>query len=517
MTKKEYEQACEIEKLKKEIQKYKKENETLKKTLKIQSKQLKIKDEALEDLSKENKTIYYKNKYKLEKEQNKKLEKELKDKNDYIANVLGQLHKNSSNSSKPSSTDGLKKVIHNNKEKSTKKAGGQEGHKYNEPQLVQNPEKIIKIKKTRKCQCGGKIKYDGKKIVRQLIELLTKYETTEYQGEIGICQKCGKIHNPKFPKGINNKIQYGENVKGLGLILTERGHVSNERTKEIIGILTNTEGPSEGSIMHWKENAYKTMTETMEDIKEEILKEAVANNDETPVKVNGKLNYAIGTFGKSGSAIECYSSRGKVSFDEMNIYSRYGGIIVGDHYAVNESFKGQVAYCNAHTIRSAKGVLDTRKDSKASEYIKFMYNLKNEVEREDENKLNSKRYEKVRQEYTQLLNEWQEEFNNFMKGKKADYYKDERNLIKLLIEYTEGHLLFAKESEVPFTNNDAERGLRTIKTKMKVIGGFKKTKNANGYCNSVSIIQTCLKQGINPCIALGKIANGKSKVFAFQG
>ena len=37
--------------------------------------------------------------------------------------------KNSSNSGKPTSKDGFKKIIHNSREKSSKKPGGQNGHK----------------------------------------------------------------------------------------------------------------------------------------------------------------------------------------------------------------------------------------------------------------------------------------------------------------------------------------------------------------------------------------------------
>ncbi len=70
---------------------------------------MKQRDELLEDLLKENKTIYYKTKYENAKAENAKLRKELQEKEDYIAKVNGQLAKNSSNSSKPSSTDGYKK------------------------------------------------------------------------------------------------------------------------------------------------------------------------------------------------------------------------------------------------------------------------------------------------------------------------------------------------------------------------------------------------------------------------
>ena len=109
--------------LEEEVKKLKKEIDTLKKTLKLKDKQMKQKNEILEDLLKENKTIYYKNKYELEKEENKKLKAQLEEKEDYIAKIRGQLGKNSSNSSKPSSTDGFKKIIHNSREKTERSQG----------------------------------------------------------------------------------------------------------------------------------------------------------------------------------------------------------------------------------------------------------------------------------------------------------------------------------------------------------------------------------------------------------
>ena len=78
-----------------EVKRLKKENEELKKTVKIQQKQLKQKDEQLEDLSKENKTFYYKLKYENEKTEKQKLQEKLQEKEDYIAKVNNQLAKNS--------------------------------------------------------------------------------------------------------------------------------------------------------------------------------------------------------------------------------------------------------------------------------------------------------------------------------------------------------------------------------------------------------------------------------------
>lgn len=472
MTQKENEQAREIEKLKKII----KQKDIKIKDLEIEKKtllnKLKIQNEQYEDLEKENKTKYYKNKYELAlQEKNimkKQYESQLKAKEDYIANITVQLHKDSTNSNKPSSTDGYKKKIHNCREKTGKKQGGQIGHKYHESKLIENPDKAIKVRKVHRCECGGKIEYNKNEIVRrQIIDILTKYYVTEYQGQMGKCKKCGKEYFPKFPKGIAKKVQYGDTVKGLSMIFSEHGNISVDKVKEIIGILTNSEGPSEGSIMNWKSKSYENMKPIMEDIKEEMLKEAVINNDETPYRINGKLKYAIGSFTPNLSAIECNGGREKEAFDKMNIFPRYTGIVVGDHYAVNESFQGQTAYCNAHTIRAAKGVLDIRKCSKAMEYINFMYRIKEEVDKSKDSKLSNNRYEKVKEEYEKLLKEWKEEFSNFVKDRNKACYDDERKLINLLLKYIEGHLMFAKESKVPFTNNDAERRSKTNKNKNK--------------------------------------------------
>lgn len=54
-----------------------------------------------------------------------KLKAKLQEQKDYIAKITNQLAKNSSNSSKPSSTDGYKRPIHNSRVKTGKAQGGQ--------------------------------------------------------------------------------------------------------------------------------------------------------------------------------------------------------------------------------------------------------------------------------------------------------------------------------------------------------------------------------------------------------
>ena len=44
-----------------------------------------------------------------------------------------------------------------------------------------------------------------------------------------------------------------------------------------------------------------------------------------------------------------------------------------------------------------------------------MYALKKEVEKTTKTKLSKNRYEEVKKEYIRLLEEWEEEYNKFMK------------------------------------------------------------------------------------------------------
>ena len=76
--------------------------------------------------------------------------------------VEEQLKKNSRNSHKPPSSDGLKKIPKVRKP-TGKKPGGQKGHKGTTRQMVENPD-IIEVHKVERCgRCGQSLK--GKKVL----------------------------------------------------------------------------------------------------------------------------------------------------------------------------------------------------------------------------------------------------------------------------------------------------------------------------------------------------------------
>jgi len=131
--------AADQEKLKTEMKKLKKENELKDREIKILKNNNKAKDQVIDDLDRNNYKEKYNAaasnlKYLTETDKKKDIEiEELKKKVSLLESKLAVLNirvqKDSSNSSKPSGTNGYKNVITNRREKSDKKPGGQKGHK----------------------------------------------------------------------------------------------------------------------------------------------------------------------------------------------------------------------------------------------------------------------------------------------------------------------------------------------------------------------------------------------------
>ena len=88
-------------------------------------------------------------------------------------------------------------------------------------------------------------------------------------------------------------------------------------------------------------------------------------------------------------------------------------------------------------------------------------------------------------------------------GKRGKLAKsDAHNLWERLKTHESAVLLFAKDPQVPFTNNRAERDLRMAKVKQKVSGCFRVEQYAKAYCRISSYLQTMANKGHNPLLAI---------------
>ena len=84
-------------------------------------------------------------------------------------------------------------------------------------------------------------------------------------------------------------------------------------------------------------------------------------------------------------------------------------------------------------------------------------------------------------------------------------YDELRRMINRLEKYKDNYLLFIRDYEAPFTNNQAERDLRHCKTKQKVSGCFRSWQGVLDYCKIRSLLATAMKRGENLLASLSSL------------
>ena len=156
-----------------------------------------------------------------------------------VARLGEQIHRNSSNSSQPPSSDGPGVVKGNvaEKKRSGRKRGGQVGH----PRALRKLVSVEELKaeydlKPATCQCCGETLSgeDLRPYRHQVAEIPpVKVEVTEYRLHAITCPTCGTTTRAKLPKGVPQG-GFGSRFQAMVSILSGRYHLSK---RETVGIM----------------------------------------------------------------------------------------------------------------------------------------------------------------------------------------------------------------------------------------------------------------------------------------
>lgn len=424
-----------------------------------------------------------------------------------VSELEAQLAKNSTNSSKPPSSDGLKKPLQtkSNRVPSGKKSGGQPGHKGASLSQVENPDKIV-IHPVRSCDgCGASLvekKADGFE-KRQVFDLPPlNLIVTEHQAEQKSCA-CGCVTTAAFPPEATAPVQYGPWVQALVVYLSVYQFLPYGRLAEFFSELFGVK-LSPATMKRMLAVATVKTTTTVEKIKTAIISSALAHFDETGMRVEKSLHWlhSHSTRLLTYFAVSCF--RGTKAMLEIDILPKFKGKAIHDAWAPYYSFEDCLHFlCNAHHLRELIFIFEQHHEKWAGRMHALLLEIHRVVyaHKQDKKESLSKYFlDKFEKEYSEII----------IAGKKLHTHRGEpeqtgtrgrkkqhkgKNLLDRLNGNRDQVLGFMRDFNIPFTNNLAESDIRMQKVKQKISGCFRTRNGANVFAHLRSYISTARKQG----------------------
>lgn len=423
-----------------------------------------------------------------------------------------QLKKNSRNSDKPPSSDGLKRQILNSRTKSSRNSGGQPGHDGHTLKMVSEPDHIRNhgVDECSHCHCSLQDTEVIERKKRQVFDIPPlQLEVTEHQAEIKKCCHCGTVNIAEFPAGVVQSVQYGPRIKSFSVYLMQYQLIPFERTTELLEDIFS-QPISEGTLYNWNRAAYQALENTEAEIKQQLIQSPVNHFDETGTFCQNKLNWLHVVSNSSLTYYAIHPKRGKKAMDDIDVLPQYKGNAVHDFWASYLPYKCKHVICNAHLIRELTALSESLNQKWSSQMTKLLLTIKKRVE-QSSSRVNSlddlarqlfeKAYDKlVRQGL--CLNPIR-----YKKNRKRGRQKQSKatNLLIRLKEYRSSILAFMYDFSIPFTNNLAERDLRMVKVKQKISGTFRSREGAFFFCRIRGFISTVKKNNSNVLDAISQI------------
>ncbi len=426
-----------------------------------------------------------------------------------VKSLEAQLNQNSQNSSKPPSSDGLKKFpVKNLRGKSGKSRGGQPGHQRHILEKHLSPDKVIYHTLDTCVNCHHSLKaieatdYEA----RQVFDIPPlKIEVTEHRGEQKTCPHCCQKSTAQFPRGIEQETQYGTRLKGLCVYLNQYQFLPYARLQEFFKDMFGHK-ISLGMLVKVNEQCSENIKEPEIQIKQQLQNSPYLHHDESGIRVEGKLHWCHVASTPTLTSYGIYAKRGKESIETMSIVEKFSGRLIHDFFKPYFSYECKHGLCNAHHLRELKFIEEEHGQEWAKHMANLLLAIKGQVDDHLMHQWSSfspmriKAYERCYDEIV-MLGLWHPdnipERSSEHEHRKHRKQTKAKNLLDRLRFHKDEVLAFMYDFTIPFTNNQAEQDIRMLKVKQKISGCFRSQNGAQWFARIRSYISTAKKQGQN--------------------
>lgn len=414
------------------------------------------------------------------------------------AELKRRLGMNSSNSSKPPSTDGMTKPNRpERRDGGSGKRTGKSGRGGKTRTDYGPPDAIEPVRATACPDC--RIPLDGPGVVydtRHVAELVEKpFIVTAYQLLRVACPCCGREVDAPVPPNTLPGFSLGPRlVAFLGLL----DHFGNVTYNKMATILSEGFGLpiSEGTLDKANQWLHSALAAPVAELREILPNLEHVHGDETGWRVDGEKwwNWVLAT--EEISFLHIVPSRATKVLKGL-LTGAFTGIISCDFYnayRAKDGVGGERSFCWSHLDREAEGIIQHNYNSANREFGRA---LRRSIARGYRHwrKLEAGRLDVA---VFQLLGA------RLKAGVRAALldYGDElggkaKTLCKRLLEHLDGYFLWYDHPGVPPDNNLGERSVRPSVTQRKVSGGNRSQWGAELTAYMQTVIGTCRKQGLH--------------------
>jgi transposase len=425
-----------------------------------------------------------------------------------VQDLEARLAKDSHNSGKPPSSDGLRRKTTSLRQKSGKKAGGQLGHRGETLHLVASPDAVVEYRPAACASCGTALP-DAAPVVaqerRQVHELppRLRLEVTEHQALHVRCPACQQVSVGTFPADVPSRVQYGPRLRALAVYLVEAQFVPFGRTQQLLRDLLGVQ-LARGTVVGWVQHAARSLAPVETAIKAALRQAKVLHSDETGVRRRGRLAWAHVASTDQLTHYAIHAQRGTAATDAIGILPPFTGVSVHDGWVGYRAYTAcRHALCNVHHLRELTFLHEQYHQAWAGELkalLRQMRDTADHARAQGGTAVPPAQRDPLVARYRDLLatglaaNPPPEATRRA--GQRGRLKQSPaRNLLERLLLGQEQVLAFLNDLAIPFDNNQAERDLRGLKVHQKVSGCFRSDAGAEAFACLRSYVATMRKQG----------------------
>ena len=416
-----------------------------------------------------------------------------------LAELEARLGMNSTNSSKPPSSDGYKKPKPKSlRKKSGRKPGGQKGHKGTTLRQVPNPDEVVQHEPQR-CDCGHDLRETPVQGVerRQVIELPEKLvRVIEHRICSKTCSQCGRMNRAVAPPHAPGPVQYGPRMLGFAVYLRHVQFLPYERLTEIFGKILGV-GVCKRTVERAQMRVHEALALFAQTVRTNLREARAVHVDETGMRVESGRHWMHVISTPLLTLYQAHPERGGKAIDEQGILPGFAGVLVHDCFSSYFCYGNRHALCGAHLLRELQGVCENEKHRWAEEMFGLLEMMSQTDAASEGHVVSPEAADWFERVYEEILLRGQSELPPPRKtpgtrGRAKN--APSTNLHQRLGKYRDAVLRFLRDPDVPFTNNQAERDIRMVKLRQKISGCERTPMGAHIFARIRSYISTSRKQ-----------------------